>query len=29
VTLASAALNQVIHPGRANLVIRVGDALGY
>ena len=28
VTLASAALNQVIHPCRARLVIRVGDPLG-
>ena len=27
VTLASAALDQVIHPGRARLVIRVGDPL--
>src|SRR5262249_53697317 len=29
VTLASAALDQVIPPGRARLVIRVGDALDY
>jgi len=29
VTLASAAPDQVIHPGRAHLVIRVGDALDY
>jgi hypothetical protein len=29
VTLASPALDQVIHPGRARLVIRVGDTLGY